>query len=703
MTQPAYALGIGLSKEHAELADSVRRFTDRHITDEVLRTEIDLDTESVPSFWPELAAQGLLGLHIPEQYGGQGAGLLELTVALEALGRAMHPGPMLPTVLASAVLVAANLECSAELLPGLVDGSTRAAVGLSTPLRAEPAAAGVTVHGQTVAVLGGTFADILLLPIHFAGRTCWAVIDSTNVTVSPSDSLDLTRGAVRVTVDGTTVPSRHVLSDLDEHKIFSIAAIVFGAEAVGVASWCTQTAAEYAQTRVQFGRPIGQFQGIKHKCAHMGIALESARAVVWDAARAWDSGDKTADFAAAVAAVTAPDAAVLCAAEMIQVLGGIGFTWEHDAHLYYRRALTLRGLLGRSTEWSIRVAHLALKDIGRETEFVLPDDNETLRDQIRAELAEIAALNEEQRLVALGDGGWVQPQLPHPWGRAASPAEQIVIREEAIRAGIVMPELLMGGWAVPAIVAYGTEEQKRRVVGPTLRGELVWCQLFSEPGAGSDLASLSTKAERVTGGWKVTGQKIWTTVAQFSDWAMLIARTDPDAPQHDGITYFILDMSTPGITVRPLREATGSALFNEVFLDEVFIPDNCVVGEVNAGWTVARSTLSNERVALGKGNASYPTLTDLVTFTAERELDDVAVDRIGRFVCENQVIDLLDARTVLRQLSGTDAGITANIGKFLSMRFGQQIAEFCLAELGEAGVVSIEGQPSQKWMDSTLR
>src|SRR5699024_2691200 len=135
---------------------------------------------------------------------------------------------------------------------------------LSTPLQAEHAAAGVTVHGQTDAVLGGTFADLLLLPVHLDEQTRWAVLDSADVTVSPSDSLDVTRGSVHVVADGVEVSIKRVLDGLDVHRVFSIAAVVLGAEAVGVASWCTQTAAEYAQTRVQFGRPIGQFQGVKH-------------------------------------------------------------------------------------------------------------------------------------------------------------------------------------------------------------------------------------------------------------------------------------------------------------------------------------------------------------------------------------------------------------------------------------------------------
>ncbi|MBE9375903.1 acyl-CoA dehydrogenase [Saccharopolyspora sp. HNM0983] len=697
----AGGLGIGLGADHEELAESVRRFARRHVTAQVLRDAVDARAETAAPFWPELGEQGLLGLHLPEEHGGQGGGLLELAVALEALGHAAAPGVFTPSVLSSAVLAAAGGELPAKLLPGLADGSRTAATALGTPLPGVRDGSGLTVSGTTVGVLGGSLADVLLLPVREAERTRWAVLDSSDVRVVEQDSLDVSRAAARVDVAEVHVPDERVLG-LGEGQVRAIAAVVLGAEAVGIASWSVSTAAEYARTRVQFGKPIGQFQGVKHKCAHTGIALEGARAVVWDAARAVDSGDDAAGFASAIAAVVAPDAAVQCAADCIQVLGGIGFTWEHDAHLYYRRALTVRGLLGRSGDLATEVADQALSGAARPVEIDLPEGSESVREAVRAELAGLADLGEGDRLVRLGDGGWVQPHLPRPYGRDAGPLEQIVIDEELRRAGISRPELLMGGWAVPAVVAYGTEEQKQRLVVPTLRGEVVWCQLFSEPGAGSDLASLTTKAERVEGGWKVNGQKIWTTVAQFSDWAMLIARTDPQAAKHAGITYFVLDMSTPGVMVRPMREATGKELFNEVFLDDVFIPDDCVVGDVGDGWSVARATLSSERVALGRGNASYPTLADLLRFAGDREPGGSARERIGRFVCDNQIIDLLGARSVLQQLSGGDSSTTSSVGKFLNMRFGQQVAEFCLAELGTAGVVSVSGEPSDTWMEQVV-
>ncbi len=149
----------------------------------------------------------------------------------------------------------------------------------------------------------------------------------------------------------------------------------------------------------------------------------------------------------------------------------------------------------------------------------------------------------------------------------------------------------------------GTPEQIDRFAGPTLRGEIAWCQLFSEPGAGSDLAALRTRAVRVEGGWRLTGQKVWTSAARQADWAICLARTNPDAPKHKGISYFLVDMASPGIDVRPLREITGDALFNEVFLDDVFVPDALLVGNVDGGWALARATLANERVAMGSGSS----------------------------------------------------------------------------------------------------
>jgi 3-oxochol-4-en-24-oyl-CoA dehydrogenase len=385
------------------------------------------------------------------------------------------------------------------------------------------------------------------------------------------------------------------------------------------------------------------------------------------------------------------DAAAWCAHQYVQVLGGIGYTWEHEAHLYYRRALSLRALLGSSAEWAGHVAGLALAGVRRPVQVELSGGDADVRAGIREELAAIAALAGAERTERLASGGWVVPHLPRPWGRGAGPLEQVVIAQEMRAAGVRAPGLAIGAWVVPALIQYGTPEQQQRFLPPTLRGGLVWCQLFSEPGAGSDLAGLTTRATRAEGdgeaggGWKLTGQKIWTSLAQQAAWAICIARTDPAAPKHDGITYFLVDMSSPGIEVRPLREITGDSLFNEVFLDEVFVPDDCVVGEVNGGWRVARTTLANERVSLSQTwafGSGVPELLKVANAAADPPLGPV-----GRLVCEGHAIDLLGLRVTLKQLSGTDPGATGSVRKLLGMEHAQQVAELCLAVSGPDGAL----------------
>jgi alkylation response protein AidB-like acyl-CoA dehydrogenase len=224
---------------------------------------------------------------------------------------------------------------------------------------------------------------------------------------------------------------------------------------------------------------------------------------------------------------------------------------------------------------------------------------------------------------------------------------------------------------------------------PTLRGELVWCQLFSEPGAGSDLAGLRTRAERVDGGWRITGQKIWTSLARQAQWGICIARTDQDAPKHQGITYFLVDMASGGIEIRPLRECTGEAVFNEVFLDGVFVPDALVVGQVNQGWQVTRNTLANERVGLTTSFQLGGDLTQLVELTGELDLagDPVVRANIGRLACDEHALRLLGLRATLKQLSGTDPGATANVRKLLAMEHGQDVTEYGYTLLGAEGAL----------------
>ncbi|GAA4518276.1 MULTISPECIES: acyl-CoA dehydrogenase [Nonomuraea] len=669
-------MAIGLSEEHEALHESVSGWAERSIPTDTLRSAGD----ERPAFWPGLAEQGLLGLHLPEESGGSGYGLLEAAVAVEALAERMAPGPYVPTVLASAVIHASKHH---ELLPGLADGTRTGALALTGSLTGTRAGDGsLTVSGAAEPVLGGAMADVLVLPVVTGDGELWVAVDATAATVTSLKSLDLTRSVAKVELDGVTVPADRVLDGVESADVRNIAAVLLGAEAAGVASWCVTAAAEYAKVRVQFGRPIGQFQGIKHKLSRMLVALEQARATVWDATRA---AGQELDYAAAIAGVMAPDAAVQCAKDAIQTFGGIGYTFEHDAHLYYRRALTLRALLGGSAGWAARVTELALRGVTREMELDLPEDAEPLREALRAEIAEIARLEGKEQKRALAERGFVMPHLPAPWGRGASPLEQVLIAQELKAAKVRLPALIIGAWVVPSVAVYGTPEQQERFLPKTLSGEMMWCQLFSEPGAGSDLASLQMKAEKVEGGWRLNGQKIWTSVAHVAEWGICIARNSSEGSKHEGITYFLVDMKSPGVTVRPLTEMTGENLFNEVFLDDVFVSDDLVVGEVGDGWKVARNTLSNERVSLSSGSggtgASVPDLLGLVKRLG-RDLTPVEADALAHVICEGHSINALSLRVTLKQLAGNEPGADASVRKLLSTSHAQHVSETAVSLIG---------------------
>jgi alkylation response protein AidB-like acyl-CoA dehydrogenase len=688
-------MALGITEEHLELADAIGSWASRHCPPELVREAAgspDAGTASyLESLAPSLAEQGVLSLHVPDEDGGQGFGLPELAVALEELGQAMVPGVFLPTVLASAVLVAAGH--SGKLLAGLADGSRSGAVCLAAGISAEPDAdGGLVLTGQAGPVLGGRAADVMILPATTLSGEAWAVVDAPVLQVTAVDGLDLTRQLGTITADGVTIPADRLLTGLDRQAVLSLAAILFGAEACGIANWAVQTAAEYAKIRHQFGRPIGQFQAVKHRCARMLTAAEQAAAAVWDAARAEPAGGAAGperELAAAVAGAIALDAAVSAVSDCIQVLGGIGYTWEHDAHLYNRRAMSLRALLGPASSWHEQAARLALAGVSRPARVEVGETDAGLREQIRAELAGIAALQGKDRVERMAAGGWVTPHLPRPWGRAAGPLEQVVIDEEMRAAGLRPPALIIGAWVVPALVQYGTAEQQQRFLPATLRGETTWCQLFSEPGAGSDLAGLSTRAERAEGGWKITGQKIWTSLARQADWAICIARTDPAAPRHDGISYFLVDMHSPGVEVRPLREITGDSFFNQVFLDGVFVPDDCLVGDVNGGWKIARTTLANERVSLSRTWTFGSGTGELLQVA--RVVPDVPLARVGELVAAGHAIDMLGLRVTLKQLSGTEPGATGSVRKLLGMQHAQQVAELCWQLSGESGALAASG------------
>jgi alkylation response protein AidB-like acyl-CoA dehydrogenase len=540
-------------------------------------------------------------------------------------------------------------------------------------------------------VLGGHLAGHIVAPAGSSDSAAWVVLDAAQVTARELTSVDATRRVAEITVDGAEIPESRRLTGVDAETVLDLVITLTAAEAVGMAQWCVDTAAAYAKERVQFGRPIGAFQGIKHKCADMLCRVELARAAAWDAARAADDDDTRALVAASAIAL-AVDAAFENAKDCIQVLGGIGFTWEHEAHMYLKRAMVLRSLLGPTSSWRAKACTLAVQGTRRRLTVDLGPEGDTVRGEVRGFIDGVKDLHGNEQRRAVADAGYLVPAWPSPWGRGATAVEQIVIDEEFRKAKVPRPGIMVGSWALPPVILYGTTEQQARWIPPTLRGEITWCQLFSEPGAGSDLASLSTRATRVEGGWLVNGQKVWTSMAHFADWGILLARTNPEAAKHDGISCFMVDMkNTEGLDIRPLRELTGESMFNEVFFDDAFIPDDCLVGVEHDGWRAARTTLANERVFMGSGMTFGHGLEVALDLVKDRGLEDdpVALDAVGGLVATAHALGCLGFRQTLATLAGADPnGSEASVRKLLGVVHDQRVQEVGLGLLGVDGAIA---------------
>jgi hypothetical protein len=678
---------IAITDDHRALADTVSDFLDRRGSRAAARALLESPGDDLPEFWKELGDLGWLGLHVPEANGGSGYGLEELVVVVEQMGRHLAPGPFVASVAASATLATAPGEAvSDRLLAGLASGEVVGAVALGGEVTLTGAGTGAaTASGSAGVVLAGALADVLLV----GSGDDVAVVDlrGDGVTVEVPTNLDPTRPSARVALDGAAA---EVLPGA-RGDMGRLTRVLLAAEAAGIARECTEQAAEYAKVREQFGRVIATFQAVKHHCADMLVASELATAAVWDAARAAEVGGDQLALTAAIAATLAAPAADLCANLNIQVHGGIGFTWEHDAHLYLRRATTLAALLDAEAA-AIEVAGLTRAGVRRERSVDLPPEAEPIRTAVQEFVAGLDGVDDDARKERLLESGYAVPHWPRPWGRDAGAVEQLVIEQEFAAGGISKPAYGITGWVILTLVQHATEDQVARWVPSALRQEVIWCQLFSEPDAGSDAAGVKTRATRVDGGWLVSGQKVWTSGAHQARYGFATVRTNPDAPKHAGITTMVIDMQADGVEVRPLKMPTGQSEFNEVFFDDVFVPDDDVVGPIDGGWTVARATLGNESVSIGGGDGgmSVPAEAFIAPFDANPSRLAGGAARLGRYAAGIEATGVLNLRSAHRSVAGGAPGPEGAVTKLVLSELMHDAAAIG-AELGGPDTAFLDG------------
>ncbi|MGV9709100.1 acyl-CoA dehydrogenase family protein [Gordonia sp. NPDC003424] len=725
---------IATSPEQIAVCEAIATWARGVRTTDLIRDDIDKPADRWTELFGQLADFGVFSGAVPEDRGGLGATFTDVAAMLEQCGNSLVPGPLAATVAAAVALSRCDDDRAWDLLAavaagemsvaapgsayarrdlprlrdgevdlGIVPGHVESGAVLvlladdgsaDSPLPEEPASAGALRSARS-SLTGEPRAS------RRVGATArhWCLIPPG---VGAVDALALgaisgTESVSRIRLTG--IETSELIHFDDEAVIGGILTACVAAYQSGVARWALDTAVEYAKVRTQFGAPIGSFQAIKHICAEMLCRSEELTCVAWDVAQAVDgaiipgAGDHAVEqleISGLAAEVVAADAAFANAKDCIQVLGGIGFTFEHDAHLYLRAAMTSRSVLRQGISAREELGRRSIEGVRRTFDFDL-SPVEHRRDEVRATIAEIASAGTDAARRLMAESGLLMPHWPAPYGLAAEPALQLLIDSEFARAQVERPDLVIGAWAIPTILEHGTDLQRDRFVMPTLLGEIIWCQLFSEPEAGSDLAALRTKAIRVDGGWELQGQKIWTSQAHNAQWGVCLARTDPDAPKHKGITYFLVDMTAPGIDIRPLRELTGHAKFNEVFLDGVFVPDDCVVGEVNNGWRLARTTLANERVAmLGAGlGRDMAALLDQIDARTE-PLTPGELAGFGALVAEAHGGRVMDARMVMQALQGHDPGGLSSVRKLVGVRHRQAVPEFALEILGVEGAAASE-------------
>ena len=722
------------SEVRTMLLDQATRLLDAEVPASRLKELLEAPGSFDRVMWDRAVEQGWPGLAIAEEAGGLGLGLEPFSALLLELGQRTISLPLVQGYTVAAALTEGDV--ATDVAARIASGEAIAALAF-----AEPGEAGLTpslrydgalVTGAKALTAFGAVADIALVTALDGDVIGLYLVDlaQPEVVRQPLDAIDNARAGATLSFEGAVATP--VLSGRDAVlRCASIAATLLAFEQVGGAERCLALAVGYAKERRVFGQLIGAFQAIKHKCADIYQELEIARGCAIDAREALEDGRHDFVPLAAAARLGAGAAYDFAARECIQTYGGIGVTWEAEPHHHYRRARALALELGGPLFWRDLLLdnHRALDTAADEVSQ--PADSlagyvQRARAWLDAQEAQFGTearrgLSAEEDLAlarayqrAKSDAGYACITLPRELGGGSgSEIEKILFGQEELRHNF--PIVYYGvslAMPIPMLLRYADRETIERLAPPAIRGEAIWCQLFSEPAAGSDLAALRLRAERDGDGWRLNGQKLWTSWAQVADYGIIVTRTDPTVAKHAGLTFFWVDMKSPGIVVKNVRKLAGESEVNEVFFDDVFVPDSQRMGAVGEGFKVAIETLMIERYSVGDDSCGGMDLAQFVAIAARARIDgrpaidDGQVRRaLADTLVERQGLRSIHRRALAIIATGGEPGPEGAIRKLRLARRRQDIGELALDMLGADGMLlTKDGTPTTdaawSWLDA---
>lgn len=726
-------MNLEFSEDDRLIEAQVEKFLDNNCAMETVRTVLDGKEPYARDVWKGLAELGLMGINVPTEYDGVETGYKSLCLVAQALGARAAPIPYSSTVylLTEAIVAFGSEDQKSKLLPKIASGELIGTFAVTeslsqiTPASLRCYVKDGSLYGRKLAVAEGAIADVaVVLAKGDEGPAMYLIdLNGRSVDVAGVSTIDPTRNTATFDFYGAHAELLGVDGEGWEQlqHVYDRAAVLFAFEQIGGAKAALDAAVAYAKERFAFGRPIGSFQALKHMMADMYTALRLAESNCFAAAELLANGSSDFPLAAATARVSAIKAFQLCAKDNVQVHGGMGFTWEFDCHIYYRRSNYQTLELGGLSVWEDRLVEMVSEQQSApsdQDQEELSPDLQKFRDEARQWLAENVPTHLEPHLKASAFGatintgdenhieaskawqkkksenGWAAIMWPKEYGgRGASPMESIVwAREEGVFGKLSSLFGIGVGMCGPTMIAYASEDQKRRYLPKLASGEEVWCQLFSEPASGSDLAGLTTKAVKDGDDWVINGQKIWTSGAHYSDFGILITRTDPTVAKHKGLTMFFLDMRSEGIEIRPIKQINGDSTFNEVYFENVRVPDAQRLGGVGDGWRVALTTLMNERLAIG---GSIPTgVPDFVELVRALALENhKAIERadvrskLADYYIKAAGLKNAGIRSINLVAKGEMPGPENSIGKLVAGELMQDVTKYAMDLQGFGAVI----------------